>query len=420
MKRIKISVVVFSFLWSGLLISQEIGEGRMDIDMGMQESLRRQRAGLPQPKETESKEESGMSEFEKAMKSQERQLEGQLFSAAAKGDDKTVKDLLKKVGPNVRNAKGNTPLLVAKDLAMVKLLVKNGADVNAQNKEGLTRLHKDVLLGKVFIIGYLLSNGADVNLASNKGVTPLHLATLISYFAAGTLGKAFQRAGEFVVGGSAGGAIGGTISAASGTGALAGAGIGEAAVAGAVGGGAVAGAVAGVTLGVAITAVTIVDISIRKEIVTMLLLKGANPNAQDADGKTPLHTLAAGQIVRTKEDFRHAGVFMAKQLILNGASRDIKNNNGEIPYDVAKEYKRIDLYVVLDPNLPRPIEGAIKGVKKGAEAAGREIKKGAEAVGRGVKEGAETVGRGIEKGAEAVGRGVKAGWEESMKALSAD
>jgi hypothetical protein len=114
----------------------------------------------------------------------EPSLQDQLFEAVAKHEQIKVENLIKKkkVSPNIRDAQGNTPLFYAKHLAMVKILVENGADINAQNEGGLARLHMDVFKGHQNIISYLLRHGANVNLATQQGTTPLHFATAISYF----------------------------------------------------------------------------------------------------------------------------------------------------------------------------------------------------------------------------------------------
>jgi ankyrin repeat protein len=82
---------------------------------------------------------------------------------------------------------GDTPLHVycfygAKDLAVLKLLVENGADVNAKNVKGETPLHHVILNDEGALeedkksMLFLLEHGADRNAADNDGNTPLHIA----------------------------------------------------------------------------------------------------------------------------------------------------------------------------------------------------------------------------------------------------
>ena len=54
---------------------------------------------------------------------------------------------------------------------MAELLIEAGADVNAQNEDGIAPLH---LAAYDFMAEVLLENGAEINLKSNAGSTPLH------------------------------------------------------------------------------------------------------------------------------------------------------------------------------------------------------------------------------------------------------
>ena len=60
-------------------------------------------------------------------------------------------------------------------LAMVKLLIQYGADINSFNSQGRTPLHNASVSGYFNIVRYLLISGANVNVKDNDGDTPLDL-----------------------------------------------------------------------------------------------------------------------------------------------------------------------------------------------------------------------------------------------------
>ncbi|OXU26501.1 hypothetical protein TSAR_000955 [Trichomalopsis sarcophagae] len=79
----------------------------------------------------------------------------------------------------VKNGEKETALHFAvnfEDLSIVKLLVQEGACINASNKFGLTALHLAILKKKLDIVQYLIKSGADVNFATNDKRVPLHMA----------------------------------------------------------------------------------------------------------------------------------------------------------------------------------------------------------------------------------------------------
>lgn len=78
---------------------------------------------------------------------------------------------------------GNTPLhnviIKAEPFSTVHLInihLKNGANINAKNKDGNTPLHLALILSNEYIIEQLLIKGADITIKNNKGQTAIELA----------------------------------------------------------------------------------------------------------------------------------------------------------------------------------------------------------------------------------------------------
>lgn len=56
------------------------------------------------------------------------------------------------------------------------ILIKNGTDVDAVDKNGQTALHVAAKKSKSKILSVLIANGADADIADDKGKTALHFA----------------------------------------------------------------------------------------------------------------------------------------------------------------------------------------------------------------------------------------------------
>jgi ankyrin repeat protein len=92
--------------------------------------------------------------------------------------------LANKADPNLKTDAGTAPLHRAmsnindyqRRLAVVRSLIRAGADVNAPDANGESPLIRAVLLGDNELVGLLLENKASPNAKSSEGFTPLHVA----------------------------------------------------------------------------------------------------------------------------------------------------------------------------------------------------------------------------------------------------
>ena len=112
---------------------------------------------------------------------------GALVGAAAHGDVSKVERCLT-LGVDVNRPsqhgwhgenEGDTPLSAAAawgTIAVVRVLLENGADVDKTVESGWTPLHKAALRGHTVIVELLLARGADIDAVNDNNQTPLHLA----------------------------------------------------------------------------------------------------------------------------------------------------------------------------------------------------------------------------------------------------
>lgn len=100
-----------------------------------------------------------------------------LIDAAGRGDLARVKALLAEgADVNARDEMGVTPLMqasLAGNTDVVRFLLDKGADLNRQNKIGMTALTAAASGGKFEIVKLLLASGADLNLKGDASWTAL-------------------------------------------------------------------------------------------------------------------------------------------------------------------------------------------------------------------------------------------------------
>jgi ankyrin repeat protein len=108
-------------------------------------------------------------------------------AASTESDEVRRIQALIKDSPDLINApdrKGATLLQSAAakgNVAVVKLLLENGAAVDGLQQPGFTALHYAAANGRKAVVDLLLSKGAKPDARNVSGVTPLHLATLKGY-----------------------------------------------------------------------------------------------------------------------------------------------------------------------------------------------------------------------------------------------
>ena len=242
---------------------------------------------------------------------------GALIDAAKNGDFEAIKQAIADgVDVNVKGGWGElTPLHEAAGgghKEIVELLIVNGADVNAKDEGGLTPLHFAASGGHKEIVELLIVNGADVNAKDESGLTPLHSA----------VGSA-RLVVEMLI--AAGADVNAKIDP-----------FGDTPLDWAIGGEAeTAGLLRehGGKTGEELPPATLFEAVYRDDLEGMkdLLAEGADVNAMDKDGNTPLHIVT------------HSGhKEMIKLLISNGADVNAKGRFGTpIHNAVSSGYKEI-------------------------------------------------------------------------------
>lgn len=111
-----------------------------------------------------------------------------LFLSTGTGEPEKTRLLIER-GDNVfqnwaRGSNQYTPINNAVDLAspaIIRALVKAGANVNAPDKRGLTPLVRAITSNTTDVVKTLIELGADVNQTDERGNTPLHYAALSDF-----------------------------------------------------------------------------------------------------------------------------------------------------------------------------------------------------------------------------------------------
>jgi ankyrin repeat protein len=104
-----------------------------------------------------------------------------LHRAAANGETATVQILLDSgADTNVKDEKGRTPLHYAS--AKVNLLSEGGVDTNAEDENLQEAFHNASAKNQHGIVSILLEAGADINKKNKTGETALHVASKLAYY----------------------------------------------------------------------------------------------------------------------------------------------------------------------------------------------------------------------------------------------
>ena len=127
---------------------------------------------------------------------QEQPTADRFYQAIRDNNLATLRVLVNEFGPNTKDSRGHTPLMLAGAFGSseaMQLLVASGADVKAVSNAGVTALHWSAR--DVRNVRLLLDRGADVHARSQLGRTPL-LVAASTHGTEETVGLLLQRGAE--------------------------------------------------------------------------------------------------------------------------------------------------------------------------------------------------------------------------------
>lgn len=103
-----------------------------------------------------------------------------MVKAAANGDAQKCEEILKKRDADVNGVfASHTALQAASQnghLEVIKVLLKNGADVEIEDKDGDRAVHHAAFGDEPAVVEVLAQSGCDLNARNKRRQTPLHIA----------------------------------------------------------------------------------------------------------------------------------------------------------------------------------------------------------------------------------------------------
>jgi ankyrin repeat protein len=245
-----------------------------------------------------------------------------LHKASLRGNTDII-DIMLNHGADVdaQDNSGSTPLHLTSSEPAAEVLLKHGANVDLQNNKRQTALHIASQHGRFDIVRHLLKNGANVDAQDNDGSTPLHLAiSKVSMDSkASLLSEVSESSDEFDLSEAIQ-----YLDLSDGS------------------------ETSDDSSELDLTALHLPSEHGCLDIIRLLLENGANVDAQDNDGSTPLHLIISNMSMGSKESLHskaslHPEVSedsephreAVKLLLKHGASGQRENNRGETPFQVA-------------------------------------------------------------------------------------